>query len=121
MEENKDSNTGCAIIIAIVIIASLMFYFATTDKSELAEGGATISTIIFFVVAYFVIKAYNQKTEDSDSKLVRVAVPIGIFIALLVIFGFAVNDFALMVGIGSIFVIALAIAVGVWMYRSKDD
>lgn len=120
-DNNTNSNTGCLIAVGIFVLASIIYYFATTSKSDIAESGAYLTSILFFVGAYFGIKAYLAHTKDSDSKIVRIGVPIGIFIVVMFVLGLTIKDFNTMVGIGSIFFIIFCIVIGILIYNLHKE
>ena len=110
--QNKEGNTGCAIAVGGFVLVNIICYFMTSSKQEIAGTGAFLLLTIFLVAAYFGIKAYLHYTEDSNNKFVRIGVPIGIFIALMLLLGAIKNDFNTMVVIGSIgFIVFCAITI----------
>lgn len=119
--QNKESNTGCAIAVGIFVLANIIYFFATSSKQDVAGLGAFLLFIAFMTASYFGIKAYLQRTEDSDNKVVRIGVPIGIFIALMLLLGAIMSNFNTMVVIGSIGVIVLSVIIGILIYYSYKD
>lgn len=119
-DEKKGGNKGCVILIAIFLIVDLVFFFATHDKVEIANSGVIVTAIVFLVATYLGIKAYLQKTEGFNSKLIRIVVPIGIFIAAMAIMESIIFNFEMMVGIGFIFFVIIAVVVGIVIYCNKD-
>ncbi len=118
---HKESNTGCAIAVGIFVLASIVCHFVTSSKQEIAGNGAFFLFIAFMAAAYFGIKEYLHRTEDIDNKFVRIGVPIGIFIALMLLFGAIMNDFNTMVVIGSIVFIVFCVIIGILIYNSHKD
>jgi hypothetical protein len=119
--KNNSSNSGCLIAVAIFVLANIAYYFFTTDKSNIAETGASFIFIVFLVAAYFGIKAYLRQTEGSDNKIARIVVPIGIVVVLMVLFGVMMKDFDSMVAIGSIGFIIFSIIIGILIYNSNKE
>lgn len=119
--KNKDGNTGCAIAIGIFVLANIICYFATSSKQEVAGNGAFFMSIIFVAAAYLGIKAYLQYTEEFENKFVRICVPIGIFIVLMLVLGTIINDFSTMVAIDSTGFITFCIILGILIYNSHKD
>lgn len=119
--QNKKGNTGCAIAVGGFVLVNIICYFMTSSKQEIAGTGAFLLLTIFLVAAYFGIKAYLHYTEDSNNKFVRIGVPIGIFIALMLLLGAIKNDFNTMVVIGSIGFIVFCAIIGILIYNSYKD
>ena len=119
--QNKKGNTGCAIAIGIFVLVNIVCYLVTSSKQEIAGTGAFFLSIVFLATAYFVIKAYLHYTEDSNNKFVRIGVPIGIFIALMLLLGAIIKDFSAMLVIGSIGFIVFCIIIGMLIYNSYKD
>ena len=119
--QNKESNKGCAIAVGIFVMANIIYFFATSRKQEVAENGAFFLFIVFMAAAYFGIKAYLHHTADSGNKFVRIGVPIGLFIALMLLLGSIMKDFNTMVVIGSIGFIVFCAIIGILIYNSYKD
>ena len=119
--QNKEGNTGCAIAIGFFLLANIICYFTTSSKQEVAGNGAFFLFVVFMIAAYFGIKAYLHYTEDSNNKFVRIGVPIGIFIALMLLLGSIMKDFNTMVVIGSIGFILFCIIIGLLIYASHKE
>ena len=102
MKQGDKNNSGCAIAVGVFVLANIVYYFLTESKSNIADNGAFFVFVIFLVAAYFGIKVFLRHTEDSDNKLIRIGVPIGIIIVLMVVLGAMIKDFDSMVAIGSI-------------------
>ena len=119
--QNKKGNTGCAIAVGGFVLVNIICYFMTSSKQEIAGTGAFLLLTIFLVAAYFGIKAYLHYTEDSNNKFVRIGVPIGIFIALMLLLGSIMKDFNTMVVIGSIGFILFCIIIGLLIYASHKE
>ena len=119
--KNKNNNAGCAIAVGGFVLVNIICYFMTSSKQEIAGTGAFLLLTIFLVAAYFGIKAYLHYTEDSNNKFVRIGVPIGIFIALMLLLGSIMKDFNTMVVIGSIGFILFCIIIGLLIYASHKE
>ena len=121
-QENKNKdNTGCAVAVGIFVLVSIVYYFLTTSEAEIANDGVFFLFIAFVVGVYFGVKAYLNYTSDTDNKFVRIGVPIGIVISLMILLGSMVNDFNEMIFIGSIGFIAFCILIGILIYNSHKD
>ena len=119
--QNKEGNTGCAIAVGGFVLVNIICYFMTSSKQEIAGTGAFLLLTIFLVAAYFGIKAYLHYTEDSNNKFVRIGVPIGIFIALMLLLGSILKDFNTMVVIGSVVLFSSVIIIGLLIYASHKE
>ncbi len=119
--KKKSSNSGCAIAVGLFVLVNIIYYFLTASKSDIAEKGAFFVFVIFLIAAYLGIKAYLRHTEDSDNKLVRIGVPIGIFIVLMVVLGAIMKDFNTMIVVGSIGFIIFCIVIGILIYNSHKE
>ena len=120
-ENSNKGDKGCAIAVGLLVVLVLVFTFATTSKSEIAETGALIFGIAFLAGIYLAIRAYLNSTKDSKNKFVRIVVRIGIVIALALIGGAMIHDFNSMMVIGAIVIVAFCILMGIWMYNSRND
>ena len=120
-ENKKKDNTGCAIAVEIFVLVNIVYYFLTTSKADIANTGVFILFIAFAVGAFLGIKAYLNYTSDTDNKFVRIGVPIGIVISLLILFGSIMNNFNAMFVIGSIGFMAFCILIGILIYNSNKD
>lgn len=120
-ETNNKDNKGCAIAVGICVIISIVYFFFTTSKEEIADTGAFLLLIAFMVGAYFGIKAYLNYTSDTDNKFVRIGVLIGIFISLMLLLGAIMNSFNTMIVVGTIGSVAFCVLIGIWMYNSYKD
>lgn len=121
MEENSKDNTGCAIAIGIFILSNIIYFFATSSKSDIANLGAFFTFVIFLIAVYFGIKAYLRRTENSAGKMVRIAIPIAVFVVLMLILGLVMKDFTAMLAVGGILFVILCIIIGIMMYNSYKD
>lgn len=121
-DENKSKeNKGCAIFTGILIAISVIYFFMTTKADEIADYGVFFTTIIFLVAAYFGIKAFDKNSEDIPNKLVRIGIPVAIFLFLMLILGATIKDFNTMVIIGSVGFILFCVVVGVMIYNGNKD
>lgn len=121
MEENSKNNTGCAIAIGIFILSNIICFFATSSNSDIANLGVFLTSVIFLVAAYFGIKAYLRRTENSSSNIVRIGIPIVIFVVLMLIMGLVIKDFTTMLALGGILFVIFCIVIGIMMYNSYKD
>ena len=119
--KNKNNNAGCAIAVGGFVLVNIICYFMTSSKQEIAGTGAFLLLTIFLVAAYFGIKVFLHHTEDTDCKIVRIGVPIALFIALMLLFGSIMKDFNTMVVIGSIGFIVFCAIIGILIYNSYKD
>lgn len=122
-QDNKDkkSNTGCTIAVGVFVLANIVSFFLSSSKQEIAGTGVFFLFVVFLAATYFGVKAYLRHTENSDNKFFRIGVPIGIFIALMLLLGAIMNDFNTMVAIGSIGFIVFCVIIGILIYNSHKD
>lgn len=125
-QENKNSssnsdNKGCAIGVALFVIVNIVYFFLNSSKEEIAGNGAFFSLVAFLVLAFICIKVYNYYTRNIGNKFVRVVIPIVIFVALMLLYGFLKDNISVMLVIGSIGFVAFSIAIGIWIYNSYKD
>lgn len=68
MSENKESNnTGCIVLVALLVIGNLIYFFATESSESIAETGGALLVVAGLAIAYFVCKAlFGNESSDSD-------------------------------------------------------
>lgn len=121
VQENKDKDyKGCAIAVVLIVlmIIIIVLYFLTTSKADIANTGVSLLFIAFMAGAYFSIKAFLKYTSDTENKIVRIVVPIAIFVSFMALFGAIMNNFQTMLVIGSI---APLVGIGLWLYFSNKE
>ena len=149
MSENKESNnTGCIVCIALFVIGSLVYTFATESSESIAETGTLFLTIAGLAIAFFVCKfLFSNKSPDNDSSKTYSQKPTSfaqtsqtnsnnkvnkspwgcIFtgLACVVITGIIVNSitssFSFNYAAGVAIIIILAIVIGIFMYNSFKE
>lgn len=67
-EENKNSNLGCFLFFIVGVIATAIYFFATTSYDEFAEEGAIVLVGIVLAIGYFVLKALGVFSGNSSEK-----------------------------------------------------
>ncbi len=120
--KNKIDNKGCAIAIGIYIIISLVYWFCSSSKADIANNGVFFLYIAFIAATYYGIKKFLDYTRDLDNKLIRIGGSIGIFISLSVLFGALMKDINTMTVLGVYGMIAFCTFLGILIYKNlKDD
>lgn len=67
-EENKNSNLGCFLFFIVGVIATAIYFFATTSYDEFAEEGAIVLVGIVLAIGYFVLKALGVFSGNGSEK-----------------------------------------------------
>lgn len=140
MSENKESNnTGCIVCIALFVIGSLVYTFATESSESIAETGYSILGIAGLAISYYVCKhLFGNKSSDNDSSKNPTSKtnsngnsnksPWGcIFTGLacvvitVIIVTSITSSFSFNYAAGVAIIIILAIVIGIFMYNSFKE
>lgn len=118
---NSNDNKGCAIAVCIFVIVSIVYAFLTWSKDDIASNGAFFFLIISLICAFLAIKLFRDYTKNCDNKLVRIGIPIGIFVAFMLLYGTLSENFYAMLVVGAIGFVVFCVLLGLWIYHSNKD
>lgn len=117
---SKD-NKGCAIAVSIFVLVNIVYAFLTWSKEDIASNGAFFFLIISLACAFLAIKLFRDYTKNCDNKFVRTGIPIGIFVAFMLLYGTLSDNFYAMLVVGAIGFVVFCILLGLWIYYSNKD
>ncbi|MDE6582156.1 MAG: hypothetical protein K2K47_06505 [Duncaniella sp.] len=146
MSENKESNNiGCIVSIALLVIGSLVYFFATESSESVAETGSVLLTIAGLAISYYVCKAlfsnkseYTNRTKTYTPKTTTSVVTsrtnsddnsnksswgciftsLACVVVTIIVVSEITSSFSFNYAIGISFTIILAIVIGVTIYKS---
>ena len=149
MSENKESNnTGCIVCIALFVIGSLVYTFATESSESIAETGTFFLTIAGLAIVFFVCKfLFSNKSHDSDSSKTYSQKPtsfaqtsqtnsnnkvnkspwgciltgLACVVITVIIVTSITSSFSFNYAAGVAIIIILAIVIGIFMYNSFKE